>query len=452
MWKIACAGLLFAGLLFSSCKNDNFNMGGILFDPSVKVAMTDTFTVKLSILAIDSVRTSFNAHQKGVGFAGYYNDPEIGKLYAQSYIEFSRTYDAESNKYAFMDSAMLVFYPSGNYYGDTLKNASFKISLLEREIEMGDDGLRYSTSSVPVGDMLTDATFRMRPNRKNKDDAIEIRLPNSFGEMLFKGIRDSEDYLDSENFLQTFPGLSISAGSNSSCVYGFGVNDTSCLIRIYYSVSSTIKEQKTMEFKPNQSKLFYSFLSEKLPDLADIVSRDDPKPSSETRNMGVIMSGTPIYTRIEIPYLNNLLYLGEIVIIREATLFIRPVFNTYETVPLPPRLNLFYYDPVNYFDKGSALSERVSSGGSQTLTGNLPANWRYQLTPYYSFNITDYIASQLGKWGYNKRDLNVAIPQDEEATTIQRLVFGNQHYKYPGNIPDIANQVQLRIVYLTYND
>ena len=204
-----------------------------------------------------------------------------------------------------------------------------------------------------------------------------------------------------------------------------------------------------MEFKPNPRRTFYRFDPEKLPDLEDLNSKTNPKPTSKTRNMGILMSGTPMYTRIEFPHLNNLLYMGEIVMIKEATLFIRPVFNSYDTVPLPPVLNLFYYNPLNYYDKGSALSER-SAHGQQPLTGNLPANYHLQRYPHYSFNITDFISMQLGQWGSDIRDLVVAIP--DEATTIQRLIFGDQHFSYPGNVPDIENQVQLKIVYVIYND
>ena len=455
MWRIVCLGLLFSSLLFNSCNSDDFNIGRHLVDPHVRIIMTDTITIRLSNVAIDSVITSSGSASAWYGFAGSYNDPAIGKLSAQSYIEFSRTTDSESNKSALFDSVMLVLLPNGNYYGDTTKYASLKIFKLVEEMEMGDDGNMYSTSSVPVGEKLTDAAFRMKPSIKTEE--VEIRLPDDFGDMLFKGIRDEENYLRSDEYIETFPGLSISAGENSSCVYGFGVNDTSCLIRIYYSISSFTKEQKKMEFKPNSYKMFYRFESEKS-DHLKYTSKDEPVPSSETLHKGILMSGTPMYARIEFPYLNNFLSLAEIVIIKEARLFIKPVFGSYDTIPLPPKLNIFRHEPfidisgnINTNYKGSPLSQ-TSSYGQQTLDGNLPANWRQQLTPYYSFDITDYISDQLGKWGNNIRNLNVAIPTDSEATTIQRLLFGDQKFTYPGNIPDSENQIQLRIVYVTYND
>ena len=462
MWRIVCVGLFFSGLLFNSCKSDDFRIGRNLVDPHVRIIRTDTITVRLSNFAIDSMVTSGN-REGWHGFAGYYDDPAIGKLSAQSYIEINRTQNSESNKYAYFDSVMLVFRPNGNYYGDSTQNASFKISRLKSclkdEFEMRDEKM-YSTSFVPVGAPLTktaEVSFRMRPNRKAEE--IEIRLLDSFGDSLFRGIRDNLDYMRPDinpktqvsYYLETFPGISISTGSNSSCVYGFGVNDTSCLIRVYYSVSATIKEQKKMEFKPNPHRTFFCYESEKLPDLADIDSKKEPKPTSGTRNMGVLMSGTPMYTRIQFPYLNNIFHMAEIVMIREATLFIKPVYNSYDTVPLPPKLNLYYYNPLNYYVKGSALSER-SGYGQQTLTGNLPANYRIQRYPHYSFNITDFISDQLGKFGNNSIDLFVAIPNDSENSTIQRLLFGDQKFIHPGNIPDFENQVQLRIDYITYND
>jgi hypothetical protein len=448
MQKITCTGLLLLSLLFS-CKNENLNIGGYLVDSGVQIIMTDTLTVRLYNIAIDSVLTSNNRNNTGIAFAGYYDDPEIGTLSAQSYIEFSKTTNNENNKYADFDSVMLVILPNGNYYGDTTKYASFKISKIEKEIEMGDDGYMYSTSAVPVGDMLTEAVFRMEPGRKSEE--VEIRLPDDFGEMLFRGMVGNEPpYMDNDHYLKTFPGLSVSTGSESACVYGFGVNDTSCLLRIYYHISATAKEEKTMEFKANTYKMFHRLMAEKLPDLG-FTSKDDPVPSRQTRNMGILMSGTPLYTRIEIPHLNNFLSLAEIVMIREATLIIRPVHNSYDVVPLPPVLNLFYHDPTSN-DQGSALTERSVSGGTPTLTGNLPKDYQQRLAPYYSFNITDFISSQLGKQGYSKWDLSVAIPKSDEATSIQRLLFGNQQFEYNGNFPDSDNQVQLRVVYVTYND
>jgi hypothetical protein len=361
---------------------------------------------------------------------------------------------------------MLVILPNGCFYGDTTEYASFKICTLKDEIEMDDYGDLYSTSSGPDSEDLTEIAFKLKPNVKKEE--IELKLPSHFGEKLFKGILNEENDYHPDNYIETFPGLSIGAGSKSSCVFGFGVNDTSCIIRVYYSISTTTKEQKKMEFKPNdrEKKYFYQFESERKK-LADYdltyTSQDEPVPSSETRNMGIVMSGTPMYTRLEFPYLNNLVSLAEIVTIKEATLFIRPVLGTYDTIPLPPALNLFYFDPTTYDltgidrdnrrQKGEALSER-SAYGQQALSGNLPSNYRQILYPYYSFNITDFISSQLGKWGRDIRYLHVGIPDASEPNTIQRLLFGDQQYEFPPNrnLASSENRVQLRIVYITYNE
>ena len=111
MWKIACRGTLFIGLLFASCSDKYSNIGGSLVDPRTTQGTLDTVTIKVSnSIAADSVITS----GLGNGFSGFYRDPQIGAIKAQTYIEFSRTSDSESNRYAIFDSVTLVLRPNGN--------------------------------------------------------------------------------------------------------------------------------------------------------------------------------------------------------------------------------------------------------------------------------------------------------------------------------------------------
>ncbi len=154
------------------------------------------------------------------------------------------------------------------------------------------------------------------------------------------------------------------------------------------------------------------------------------------------MSGTPMYTRLEFPYLNNFLMLGEIVKIQQAVLTICPTAHSYDTIPLPPKLNLFYHDPTSN-NQGNAVTGGTSSSAS-VLTGNLDSNY-----PNYVFDITSFISEQMGKIGYSKWALSVSIPRDEQNTTLYRLVFGDQNYWYKNN-ESRDYQVQLRVTYVTY--
>ncbi len=442
MWKEACIGLLFGIIMFGSCKND-IDAGGYLVDPHVQISMVDTLTLKISnLIAADSVITS----GKGIGFAGSYRDPEIGSLSAQTYIEFARTTDTESNKYADFDSVVLIVRSDGSYYGDTLIRPSLKISKLVKQMELRDDGYMYSTSTVPVGDLVVDTTFRMRVGLK---ESVEIRLPDELGISLFEGIRDNEPEYDMDNFLKTFPGLTIAAGKESNCVHGYILNDTACMIRIYYHINSTYTEEKTMNFKAAPAKSFYHLNSDRLPSL-QYTTKDDPVPSSNTDKKGVIMSGIPMFVMIEFPHLNNFLRLAEIVKIQSATLIVRPVYHSYDTVPLPKTLNLYQHDPTSGWQYSNSLSTKDPSGAADPLTGNLDKYINTQF-PHYEFNITDFISAQIGAMGYNKWALGLAIPRDYQANTLQRLVIGDQQFTYTGNVSDQDNQIQLKVTYVTYN-
>jgi hypothetical protein len=432
-----------------SCHNDDFGIGGYLMEPRMQVFMVDTPTVKVYNIAMDSVITS----NKGVAFAGRYNDPQIGRFTARTFVEFQKTQDTEADQGAMYDSVTLVLKPTGNYYGDTLKPVSFNIYELTAPIEMGEDGYMYSTSTMPegaTGELLADSVFNINVGAK---EPIEIKLPDRLGMMLFDGILNQEPYMDdNENFVEAFPGISITAGHEGNCVYGFGVNDTSsCMIRIYYHVSSTFRTDKQMTFRPNTSKQFNSLQNEKLPGLPS-ASEDGPIPSVKTYQKGFLMSGTPLSVRIEFPYLNNFLNLSEVFKIKQAILIVRPVYDTYDTVPLPAELNLYGHHPISNdlaaISQGLSANQPLTSGSGNTeqiLTGNLSMHY-----PNYEFDITNFVTSQLGKAGYDKRDLRLVLPESLENTSLQRLVFGDQQFWYKSEGQSRDNQIQLKVTYVTY--
>jgi len=451
MWKNACTGMLFLGVLFGSCKNENFDVGNHFFPPLTVTGMIDTITIKVSnLVASDSVVTS----GIGTGFTGTYYDSQIGTVRTQTYIEFARSNDGEGSKSAQFDSVMLVLRPTGDYFGDTVRRAAFRVSRLAKPVEKRDDNNLYSTSTMPLDAQLTDTAIRIKV-KNIKENEFEVRLPNSFGRWIFQGMLRDDDAFKSDRFLKTFPGLSVGAGTGSDCVHGLNLQDSACMIRIYYHISSTYKENKTMTFKSNPNNSFYHLSNDK-ENLPFFNSKSDPVPSKLTDNKGIIMSGTPMYTLLEFPHLNELQWLGQIVKIKKATLYVRPIQRTYETVPLPPKLNIYYFDPTSYTPLSSAI--KPPSSGNQNAgpqDGNLPQN--YQLLqspdfPQYTFDVTDFVASQIGKRGYDKWALCLVIPQESRETTLQRLVFGNQNFWYKNENQSRNNRIKLEIIYVAYND
>ena len=444
--------MLFLGIALNSCNDDGFRNFTHLVDSHIVLGMIDTVTVRVSnMIAADSVMTS----GRGTAFSGAYSDPQIGVVEAKTYIEFTRTSDSEADRYARFDSVMIVLRPNGNYYGDTTQYAAFKISRLLKPIEKLDDGALYSTSKGPDEVELTDTSFRIKV-KEILNNEFEVKLPDDFGEWLFDGIVRGDDEFKGDDYLKTFSGLSVSAGTGSACVHGLNIQDSACMIRIYYHVSSTFKQDKQMVFKANPFNSFCNLQCDKKEPL-QYTSKDDPVSSSETNNIGVIMSGFPMFVRLEFPHLNEMEWLGQIVKIQKATLYVRPVQHSFDTVPLPPKLNLYYFNPRENKPMGSAIRppSMGSSMNTGALDGNLPANYQTLLSPYfpqYTFDITDFIASQLGTRGYDKWALSLLIADESRENTLQRLVFGNQNYWYKNEVQSRDNRIKLEIIYKVYND
>jgi hypothetical protein len=426
-------------------------LGNYLVESHTRTVKVDTFSVKLSVLAKDSIVTS----GKGVLFVGEYDDPAVGKSQAQGYVEFIRTSDNENNEYPRFDSVTLVLRTTGNYYGDTLVYPNVEIWRLDKPIEMGDDNMRYSTSTASLRDNLPiQRRFKMKGPAQQE---VEIRLANAFGEELFWGILKNREEMNADNYLKTFPGIAVVPAAGNSCIYAYSVTDSTCQIRLHYRISeSGDLTNKVMTFKANPAKQFNHLKTTLLPDLP-VGSKSDPVSTSNTRNMGFILSGgSALYTRLDFPGLEHLQMLGEIVVVENAKLIVRPIHHSYDTVPLPSELNLYQHNPVN--DERGAELQHLAAGSTQltTMTGNLNGEGKNQNMHelcYYDFTVTDFVASQVAATSeYGKIALSIDIPTSKGSSTFQRLVFGDQDFFYKTEAQSRENQIMLEITYSIYNE
>jgi hypothetical protein len=125
-------------------------------------------------------------------------------------------------------------------------------------------------------------------------------------------------------------------------------------------------------------------------------------------------------------------------------------------VPLPPKLNLYYFNPQENVPMGSAIRP-PSAGNTNTgaMDGSLPQNYQNMQSPnfpQYTFDVTDFISDQYGKRGSNKWALSLLIPDDARENTLQRLVFGDQNFYYRSEVQSRDNRIKLEIIYIVYND
>ncbi len=111
--------IAFLAFLFSlhACTKADVNVGTQLADDQfTQIVMTDTFSVKLSTVYIDSFVTSGT----GTGLAGSYNDNAFGQVNVSSCYQLKPPSSLSNQSVAF-DSLKLLLKCNRNYYGDTTK-------------------------------------------------------------------------------------------------------------------------------------------------------------------------------------------------------------------------------------------------------------------------------------------------------------------------------------------
>ncbi|MDR0814492.1 MAG: hypothetical protein LBN37_01935, partial [Bacteroidales bacterium] len=155
----------------------------------------------------------------------------------------------------------------------------------------------------------------------------------------------------------------------------------------------------------------------------------------------------------DFPGIERLPALGEIVVIENAKLIVRPVVHTYDMVPLPPSLNLYQHNSTNNL-RGSVLS---STGSSTAMNGNLAD--KSPNDRYYDFDITDYITSQVSATGYDRFSICIDFPEATSGSSdfsksypFQRMVFGDQDFFHQSPPISAESRISLQITYSIYNE
>ena len=75
-------------------------------------------------------------------------------------------------------------------------------------------------------------------------------------------------------------------------------------------------------------------------------------------------------------------------------------------------------------------------------TGSLITDDALHENTYYSFDVTSFLQSNLGKVGYNIKNLQLVLPESKINTSYQSVIFGDM--KHP------QSNVKLSVLYKVY--
>lgn len=385
-------------------------------DEEFNISMVDSLTLNFSTTRHDSLVTS-NTDRLIVGS---FNHSKLGLITAESYFlfgpsDFRAPSDLDEGNYRF-DSITLRITHDGYKYYDSEEYVNFEVFQLLEDLEEEDDGYLYNTSQFALNKSNPLGSKRFKAD-VSSSDVIEITLDEAFGEEFYQMAYDGHEALNSDlEFKQYFHGFSLQANGESP-FYGF--YSDSVYIRMYYTnLNASPIKQQWYDLGLDADIAYYTHITESGTNFSDVDGLEENLSSKETSNTGLIMGGAGFATRLEIPYIRNLLLDGSDYLISYAELRLYPVnFEEYDNTGLPENITVYIVDDNN---------ENIDDlSANATLHLDLELN----RDTYYVIDVTslvDYFLTPLTKT--SDYGMLLSIGSDDLRQTVTAVQIGDNSF------------------------
>lgn len=421
-----------------SCSNEGMEIGSSMVESSARTVLIDTCTVTLTTVKIDSLITS----GKGVIYNGKIDSELRGKVSSKSFVSFLSPSYTEYRKNMttplVFDSLVLEMNFNSSFYGDTLSRHKLDLHLLKKALELPSSNAYYNTSVVSyLEDVYASISFTPRPSR---GDALRIKLSNTFGEDLLSKLANNLDEIQTdEKFQNYFTGFAFVSDENSKAIFGYDVNESSTIIKLYYHFVEVEKKEYEVTISPNTSTNFFSVVHDREDSpLENLQDGYQGLSSSKSDNIAYLHGALGYYARLEFPFLRDLLTIGQAGNIISAQMYIYPIENSFnQHFKLPEQLNLYIADDTN-----SNVDAVTNSYGTELQTGNLFEDELITGNTYYSFSITSFLQEQLPAIGLHKKKLHLTLPESEMNQSFNSLLFGDRQHP--------NQRIKVNIIYSVY--
>lgn len=420
--SLFCIGLLSAGLV--SCYDANNTYGSSLVDSVFRNIVTDTNTVLVTSVQIDSVETS----GKNLVLAGQYTHPLWGTITSSGYVAYTRpSYDTDIEETVVLDSLVLLLSPNGYFLGDTTLHQYFRVHRLQEKIDLHDNGYLYNNDSL-FYDPQPLATYSFRPH-PHTSDLIEIRLSDDLGQDLLSRFHNRDNAVSADLFEDYFKGIVVlPEDSLSHSLLAFTVRDSLTSLLLHYHIKDELNTAKELLFTPNTTTQFNQIKHNRQGTaLESYPTRQVEIPSAALGHRGIMMCGVGWYTRLEFPHLNNILQQGQKVDIESAYLKIYPEPGLYSSDnALPDSIYLYIADENNVVT--DAVKDYL---GEEVQVSVLMRDDTFDENTYYYFDVTTFMQEELGAFGIYKHNLQLVFNSTDYSTTFKNLTFSDQQGRSP---------------------
>jgi hypothetical protein len=431
-------------------------------DASSQIVLVDTASVVVSTTYVDSTSTA----STGYLLVGSYNDDYLGKVTSRAYLQVAPPpslpgLDPRIDTY---DSIGMIFFfkPGSPYYGDTTQYQTYVVNQVDTLMELPpfNHGW-FSNYDLPIGPDLGSASVRIEPNRpvgsgniasntsQGTGDTVKIRLDDNLGRTIYNMVYNKSDTIKNFNkWLHWFHGLSVSPSSGlppANIIDGF---KDSCIMRIYYRENALFSSEKFIDFEFTNRNNQYNYVrtdrtGKPISNLKLPTQTIQPPPltvSTQIGNAGYVQSMEGLNVKLTFPYLNAIALRRDYIGLLRAELTVRPVPGSFSTTwRLPPQMGIYVTD------QGNTIIGTVPAVGTGTAqTGNLVQDYFNPLNTVYTYDVTNFVATQLinPSPAAKQTGLMLSIPSPADNSSFNRLVLADQSYP-------INQRITLSVYYIS---
>jgi hypothetical protein len=385
------------------------------------LVQVDTFQAQAIVYRPDSIRTSaYNSM-----YTGIQKDPVLGVMKMTPFFRLTLpSVTPQIDNASYYDSLVLVIRLNKTYYGDT--NSLFKLNAdrLSDDMTNSNGDIFYSNQSFAVYPGSLGAVSKLV--RPASGDSLVIKLDNVLGKQLFDMFKNKTiDVTDSAQFRTFLKGIRLTADAASNVIYSVPVNDSAVRMQLLYHEDVGRPVAKQINFGLRTSTYFFTNIS---------VDRSSTPLAALNNQTEIAAPGllvtdemTQLRTRLLFPTVAGVQKLGSYVKILNASLVVKPVPSRYSSLSLyqlPPAINIHTYDLA-----GVVSTSLFEPGTTNAETGNLVVDNEFGTGTQYSFNVTDYVNSQLTASTYTSQQLVFTLPavQTKLATLVANITPGQQY-------------------------
>lgn len=440
---------LFLMLVIVSCTTsplEEFVVGKNFIKDQTGIVKIDTLTLQSSIVKYDSI-ISNSSGRLLVGsnynsFSGYKN--------ANSFLTLKFDGSIDNTKFVY-DSLCLVLSYDSYFYGDTTVTQTIGVHRLKEVMELNPTNKTYlyttskfSYDPVPLG------TINLQP-RPHAEEQVNIRLSDELGTRLAEMIKLKKDSITTQNlFLKYLNGLVLTAEPTiKGAIIGFRTSDKTTSttstttsqkrkeklkpeMRLYYHISPNPSELKDLYYKfsfVTDGIYFNQISGDSKNTLMDGIEKNPNNEMSSklTDDQVIVQSGIMTFTKIKIPYLDNLAksYTNPAVV--GALLKLYPVKGTYDKASeLPDSLYIYKADRKN------TLLGQVTLPGQTTKyvlcilakDANKQVYTDEKDRVFYEADISAFVESELAEQLETINSLFIGYGSTKSKETAEHVILG----------------------------